>query len=267
MKSACLFFLIIALSACNSSKKLASTTIAGNPVIAHRGAWKKNHLPENSIASLKAAIALGCAGSEFDVRMTSDDSLVINHDPAFHAMTIETTSYAALQQYPLSNGEHLPTLKEYIQAGIAENTTTKLIIEIKPSDISKDRAKAIAAKVVKLVHELSAEKMVQYISFDYDILKKIIELDPGAITQYLEGDRSPEQLKADGISGADFHFSVYDEHPDWIGMALKNKLLLNAWTVNDEKKIRELLSNGIRFITTNEPELALAIYKEILKLQ
>ena len=26
--------------------------LANNPVIAHRGAWKKNALPENSIASL-----------------------------------------------------------------------------------------------------------------------------------------------------------------------------------------------------------------------
>lgn len=266
MKAACIFLLIIALSACNSSRKLASVSIATNPVIAHRGAWKKNHLPENSIASLKTAIAMGCAGSEFDVRMTADDSLVINHDPAYKGMEIEKTGCKDLLAQPLSNGELLPTLRQYITAGLRDNNATKLIIEIKPSGISKERGGEVAAKVVNLVQELSAEKMVQYISFDYDILKKIIEIDPASITQYLEGDRSPDQLKADGIRGADFHFSVYDEHPGWIAMAIKNNLLLNAWTVNDEKKIRDLLSNGIQFITTNEPELALAIYKEILKL-
>ncbi len=266
MKTACMFLLIIALFSCNSSRKLASISTATNPVIAHRGAWKKDHLPENSIASLKAAIALGCAGSEFDVRMTADDSLLINHDPSYKGMEIEKTRCEDLLAQPLSNGELLPTLRQYITAGLINNTATKLIIEIKPSGISKERGREVALKVVRLVHELSAEKMVEYISFDYDILKKIIDIDRTAITQYLEGDHSPDQLKADGIRGADFHFSVYDEHPGWIAMAIKNNLLLNAWTVNEEKKIRELLFNGIQFITTNEPELALAIYKEIIKL-
>jgi glycerophosphoryl diester phosphodiesterase len=40
-------------------------------------------LPENSIASLNQAIISKYAGSEFDVRMTLDDSLIINHDPKF----------------------------------------------------------------------------------------------------------------------------------------------------------------------------------------
>jgi glycerophosphoryl diester phosphodiesterase len=50
-------------------------------IIAHRGAWKKNNLPENSIAAGQQAIAIKYAGSEFDVRMTTDYSLVVNHNP------------------------------------------------------------------------------------------------------------------------------------------------------------------------------------------
>lgn len=265
MKVMLIFFVMLVLVACNHIKHLALATANANPVVAHRGAWKKNDLPENSIASLKAAIALGCRGSEFDVRMTADDSLVINHDLAYNGLTIEKTNYSQLLAYTLSNGEKLPTLREYITAGITDNSGTKLIIEIKPSDISKERGKAVVEKVVHLVNELGTKENVQYISFDYVILQKIIELDPAAITQYLEGDRSPEQLKADGIRGADFHFSVYDEHPDWIAMAVKNKIILNAWTVNEETKIRELLEKGVQLITTNEPELALKIYKERLK--
>jgi glycerophosphoryl diester phosphodiesterase len=41
-------------------------------VIAHRGAWKNTGVPENSIASLQHAIALGCYGSEFDVHLSAD---------------------------------------------------------------------------------------------------------------------------------------------------------------------------------------------------
>ena len=60
---------------------------ANNKVIAHRGAWKNTGTPQNSIASLKAAIALGCAGSETDVHMTADSALVINHDPEWGGLT------------------------------------------------------------------------------------------------------------------------------------------------------------------------------------
>ena len=79
-----LFFLVLtaASMACSTPDKAttASKVLAVNPVIAHRGAWKKNGLPQNSIASLRQAIALEWGGSEFDVRMTADDSLIINHD-------------------------------------------------------------------------------------------------------------------------------------------------------------------------------------------
>jgi len=252
--------LIIAyFSSCSISKKTAKTKMvfADNIVVAHRGAWKKNNLPENSIASLKHAIELKCTGSEFDVRMTADDSLIINHDPDYNKLSIEKTNYADLIPFRLSNGEKLSTLSEYIMAGIENNLSTRLVCEIKPSETSKERGKLIAAKVVRLIHELKAEQRVEYISFDYDILKKIIEINPNAITQYLEGNKSPEQLKADGIRGADYHFSVFKNHPDWIESAKKNNIILNAWTVNEVADMNWLLANGFDFITTNEPELLL----------
>ena len=64
---------------------IAGTTLAQkqikswnkNLVIAHRGAWKTQGLPENSIASLKEAIRIGCYGSEFDVQFTLDGVAVI----------------------------------------------------------------------------------------------------------------------------------------------------------------------------------------------
>lgn len=230
---------------------------ADNVVIAHRGAFKKNNLPENSIASLKQAIALNCTGSEFDVRMTSDDSLIINHDPHFNKLDIETNTYATLSAFRLSNGEKLPTLREYILAGLENNRATRLVCEIKPSPAGKERGRVIAVKVADLIKELKAEDKVVYISFDYDILKKLVEINPKAPTQYLSGNISPDQLKNDGISGADYHFSVFKNHPEWIESAKLNKIALNAWTVNEEADMDWLLARGFDFITTNEPELLL----------
>ena len=109
-----------------------------NQVIAHRGAWKKNNFPQNSIASLNEAVKLGCYGSEFDVWMTADNVLVVNHDPEFQGLTIEKVNYADLLTKSMSNGEKIPTLEAYLFAG-KKQKTTKLILEIKPSLISKER--------------------------------------------------------------------------------------------------------------------------------
>lgn len=225
-----------------------------NPVVAHRGAWKKNGLPENSIASLNQAIALGCYGSEFDVRMTSDDSLVINHDPHYHDLLIEKTTYAELSKYTLSNGEKLPTLREYIAAGTTNNTYTKLVCEIKPSELGKEQAVKIVDKVLNLFAEMNAEKQVVYISFDINMVNRIREVNKKAKVQYLNGDIAPDVLAKDKID-IDYHFSVFNKHPEWIAMAKHQKVILNAWTVNDAVMINDFLAKGFNLITTNEPEL------------
>ena len=235
-----------------------------SPVVAHRGAFKKNQFPENSIASLREAIRLRCAGSEFDVRMTSDDSLVINHDPAWHQLAIEQNKYAALAAFPLSNGESCPTLRSYLQAGKEQNTGTTLVVEIKPSETSKERGRKIATKVVQLVKEMRMERKVIYISFDYDMLKHLHSIAPGAHTQYLNGDKTPQELKQDGINGADYHYSVFQKNPGWVQMAKDNGILLNAWTVNDETIMNWLLSAGFHYITTNEPEV---LFEKIRQLK
>ncbi|HVG13930.1 MAG TPA: glycerophosphodiester phosphodiesterase family protein, partial [Chitinophagaceae bacterium] len=227
---------------------------------AHRGAFKAKNLPENSIASLQEAIRLQCSGSEVDVRMSADDSLIINHDPHYHGKEIEKTTFQELRTIPLSNGEPLPTLRQFLKEGMANNRQTRLVLEIKPSGISKEKGKLIAERAVRLVQELNAAPYIVYISFDYDMLKKVIQVSPGAPTQYLNGDVAPVQLKADGITGADYHFSVFKKNPEWIEQAKKNNIILNAWTVNGKEDMQWLLDSKFQFITTNEPELLLLLW-------
>lgn len=253
------FLLILGVSCTTSRKSTGNGQFADNIVIAHRGAFKKNGFPENSIAALKEAIRLKCTGSEFDVRMTADDSLIINHDPHYQKLEIEKTSYQELAKIPLSNGEILPTLRQYLIEGVHNNRTTRLVVEIKPSPAGKERGQLIGERAVRLVRELGIEKMVVYISFDYDILKRIRELDGKALLQYLNGDRSPEQLKQDRIDGADYHFSVFKKNPDWIPMAKKAGIALNAWTVNEKADMQWLVGLKFEYITTNEPELLLEL--------
>ena len=247
-----LFLSLISCNRINSENKIA---FADNVVVAHRGAWRTQDIPQNSKASLKNAIALNCGGSEFDVRMTADKVLILCHDPIFEGFKIEETEYGELSVLKLSNGESLPTLKEYLLYGIQNSDSTGLVCEIKPSG-SKERGKEIAEKVLELVNELNAQQFIDsYISFDYNILEAIIAINPEAKTQYLKGDISPGIVASDGITGIDYHISMFKKYPEWIEEAKANNLTLNAWTVDGIDDIDWLLSNGFDYITTNVPEL------------
>ena len=92
-----------------------------------------------------------------------------------------------------------------------------------------------------------------------NILKRIIEIDPTAETQYLDGSKPPEELESDGISGLDYHFNAFKENPDWIIQAKELGIILNAWTANTIEDLNWLLKNDFDYITTDEPELLLNI--------
>lgn len=249
-------FGVILLQACSvSTTTMKKSNNKYNPVIAHRGAFKKNGFPENSIASLREAIRLGCAGTEFDVRMTADDSLVVNHDPHFAKLDIEKHTYAELAVNRLSNGEQFPTLRNYLISGLKDNKHTKLILEIKPSPAGTSRGELIATKVLQLVKECGAAGITEYISFDLAILKQLLKLDKTLITHYLNGELSPYALKSLGIRGMDYNYSVYQKNPDWITEAKNAGVILNVWTVNESVKLDWCLQKQFNFITTNEPEL------------
>lgn len=49
-------------------------------LLGHRGARAEKTIPENSLASFDRALAHGCDGFEFDVRLSADGQAVICHD-------------------------------------------------------------------------------------------------------------------------------------------------------------------------------------------
>jgi len=224
-------------------------------VVAHRGAWKSNGLPENSIASLTMAINMKCAGTEFDVRMTADNVLVVNHDSDFFGLEIEKVKYEALTSFALKNGEKIPTLESYILAGVKDSHSTRLVLEIKPSEINKERGKLIAREVIQQVNHLKVDDKVDYISFDLDILLELIRINPKVSTQYLNGDRSPKELKDLSIAGLNYNYKVFYKKPEWIQQAKALQMILNVWTVNGAKDMDFFLTHDFDYITTNEPEL------------
>ena len=245
-----LFFFTLALS-CQNQQKME---FSDDKVVAHRGSWKNTGAPQNSFAAFVHALDYQYAGVEFDVHMTSDSLLVVNHDPTYFDLAVQQSTYEQLNANKLENGEPLPFLRDFIIRGM-EQRQTRLFVEVKPSVIGKEWALATAAKVVDLIHELSAQPWVIYISFDYDILKEILRIDPAARVMYLNGSKSPEELHLDGMAGAAYHYSVFQRNEEWIEQCHDLGMDVYVWTVNDSELMKRFIDSGVKYIATDEPEL------------
>jgi glycerophosphoryl diester phosphodiesterase len=80
----------IALVSCSKDPSLWTIdNLNGNKitVMGHGGMGNKSLLPMDSYASLKKSLTTGAAGTEMDVRMTTDSVLVLFHDDETEVMT------------------------------------------------------------------------------------------------------------------------------------------------------------------------------------
>lgn len=233
----------------------AVSVAAQTQIIAHRGYWQTTPpTTENSLASLKNAQQLGVYGSEFDIRMTLDKQLVINHDEHHAGMAIAETDFRTLRGARLSNGETLPTLKSYLKLG-RKNPGVKLILELKPAK-SKALEDEAVARTLALIKQMGLGSQCEFISFSRNICEEIERLQPECITYYLNGDLSPAEIKALKIDGIDYHYKIFTgKHPEWLAQAHALGLKTNAWTVNDAASFLWLKEQGIGFVTTNTPEI------------
>lgn len=241
------FLLVVLLSVLAGGNSVWAQT----KIIAHRGYWDCEGSAQNSIAALNKAHEVGVYGSEFDVSITADGVLVVNHDDSYQGHVIETSTYDELKNLKLKNGENLPTLKAYLQQGKA-NPGTQLILEIKPHKRVVNEDKAVK-EILKMVKKFKLEKQVEYISFSMNICKELIRRAPKAKVAYLGGEVSPQDLKTLGFTGLDYHHNVFKKNPTWINDAKAAGLTVNVWTVDDPALMKSLISQGVDYITTNQP--------------
>ena len=256
----------LVLSGCAGSKFVPGTSTSfpkanqkgKTAIVAHRGFWncEAAGYMENTIASLKAAQDNGLWGSEFDIHLTSDDVVLVNHNDNIQGVKIADNPLSVFKAMTHKNGEHPSTLDEYLTQG-EKCATTVLVIELKPQK-GVDREDLLWQKTVEALkaHQLYDPKRVAFISFSHHICQKIAAEAPQFINQYLEGDIAPDVLATEGINGIDYEQKVFIENPDYVQAAHDKGMTVNAWTVNKDHNMRSLIYLGIDALTTNEPLLA-----------
>lgn len=222
-------------------------------VIAHRGYWTVPGSAQNSIAALIKADSIGCYGSEFDVWMTSDSVLVVDHDGWINGHGVQYSPAEIICAQKLKNGETVPTLEQYFEEAV-KHPNLRLICEMKFPN-SRHQEAEMAKKICEMAKRFGVEDRIDYITFSRDGMYSLMNnAHKGAEVYYLTGDFVPEQLKYMGAAGADYGIWIFQKHPEWVKQIHDLGMKVNVWTVDDEKGMQWCIDNGVDFITTNYPE-------------
>ena len=248
---------LAAISCGNSSNRFPDIGQKGRiAVVAHRGFWncEAAGMSQNSIASLKAAQDSGLWGSEFDIHLTKDRKVIVNHDGSINGKEIEEYNFSDFDSDLLPNGEKRPSLDEYLAQG-EKCRTTMLVMEIKPCSTPELEDILVDKSIQALKdHGLFSPDRVLFISFSKHICDRIAADAPAFVNQYLNGDLTPAELAADGINGWDYEQGIIlENHNEWIKEGHDLGMSTNVWTVNEEEDAAALIELGVDAITTNFP--------------
>lgn len=229
-------------------------------VVAHRGYWDTPNNAQNSLTALKTAQNIPVYGSEFDVNMTSDGVMVVSHGPKLESIPdVQKATYKEVKKVRLKNGEKVPTLKQYLKQG--KKGKIKLIFELKVHPAGEKENEAVR-KSVEMVKKMNLQDQVEFISFSLEACRQLAKLMPGCMVQYLNGKIPPQELKDMGIMGLDYHYSNFEQHPEWVQQAHELGMIVNVWTVNKEEMMQKMINLGVDYITTDAPEKALELLKK-----
>ena len=212
------------------------------PLVAHRGCWSGDSLPQNSLAAFRKALQQDIYGTEFDVHQTADGKLVVNHDATFNGLAIAQTTYADLCRTTLPNGETIPLLEQFVRAYCEMHSSVLMVVELKTCSVDA---------VVNMLQQYNVLSHAIFISFSRKYCLQLVDKGLGPVTYYLNADLTPQEIKDLGIGGIDYHFSHFQSHPTWIPESQDLGVKLGVWTVNDPAMIRDFLDKSVVVTTDN----------------
>jgi glycerophosphoryl diester phosphodiesterase len=202
-------------------------------LLGHRGARAEKSIPENTPASFDCALAQGCDGFEFDVRLSADGQPVICHDASMHGFEIAQTAADQLA---------LPTLRDVLQR---YQSSAFLDIELKTSGLE--------AVTVKLLRTYPPGRGYVVSSFLPQVLRTIYDMDATIPLGLICETRAQFGL----WSKLPVQYVVPQQKLVRQNVITKIKdsgKKLYVWTVNSTTDIRRLAERGVDGIISDHPK-------------
>lgn len=228
-------------------------------VYAHRGA--SGRYPENTLEAFRAAIRHKADGIELDVQLTLDQEVVVIHD---HIIDRTTNGKGAVQQFTweqlqqFSAGawfDHrfadlrIPRFEEICT--LLAPTSLRLIVELKNFFIPQP---GLEERVLALLRQYQLTERTTISSFNFDSLLTVKALDPQQATAllYIGSLRAPWEIAA-RYQASELHAPKDVITPALVKQVHQRQFPLLAWTVNSEKRLRQLFAMKIDGVITNYP--------------
>ena len=228
-------------------------------VIAHRAG--ATAAPENTLAALERAIQDGATDYvEIDVQLTLDGVIVVTHDKDLMKVAndpryIRETNYAEYSQVdigqafgPEFKGQRLSELSDFLEAGKGR---AHFVIEFKQS-----AGTDLVEKTVSVVNQYGMQSDVVVMSLDLNDIRQAQQMAPDISIAYCVltevGDLT--QLDVDIIAIQEKNVT-----PKLIRDIQGQGVDVYGWTVDEGKRILELIEMGIDGIITNDPMRVAAI--------
>jgi glycerophosphoryl diester phosphodiesterase len=242
-------------------------------IVGHRGA--RNLWPENSLEGFRRTRDLGVDAVEFDVHLARDGELVVIHDPSLERTTEgtgpvadRTASELAAIRLRDAGVAGVPSLEAVL--GVYAGTSIELHIEIKTDALGRPY-EGLEKRLLDVIAERKLERQVIVTSFVPEILETVRRLSPHQRVLGSLDRRSAELLG--GLPAALDRFAVIGNCmvavekgllADSLDLCLRRVSgeFLGAWVPNDADDIAQWLARPIRQITTDRPDVALALRRQ-----
>jgi glycerophosphoryl diester phosphodiesterase len=214
--------------------------------IGHRGA--SGHAPENTLASIEKAIALGCHFTEVDVQRTADGTLILLHDERVDRTTNGHGAVAGMNLEDVrkldAGGQTIPRLEEALATA---NGRIGLILELK--------AEGLAYDVCAIVRASGFAGPVLYASFLHEELQHVRRADPDARTLVLF-KRLPGNPASEAVRLQATHVGLrFDSATPALVKALhKAHLTVYVYTVNKPADIARMRALDVDGIVSDFPD-------------
>jgi glycerophosphoryl diester phosphodiesterase len=224
--------------------------------IAHRGGGTL--APENTLAGIRLAAAMGFRAVEFDVMLSADGTPVLIHDETLERTTngsglVCETHDRTLFALDAGNGESIPHFIE--AARICRRLGLLANVEIKPS-VGHERA--TAEKVARLAAEIwyDAPGQVLISSFAMEVVEIARDLAPvlprSLLFEVVPDDWSDcfARMRATAL-----HCDAAYLSDDTLHQAATRKVPVVCYTVNDPGAAQTLLERGVSAFFTDRLDL------------
>ncbi len=232
-------------------------------VLGHRGA--SAHAADNTAEAFRLAVEHGADGVELDVRFTSDEVVIVTHDPSHPGYGVfADRTHAELRE----ELRHVLTLDE--AAAVLGDVVINIEIKNDPAEPDFDPDHRMGDRIAAWVADGGRLGQCVVTSFNPDTVARVRYVDDRVVTGLLL-DRTAELADAIPMAARSGHSYVAPHRrlmrakpAQHVAQAAAHDIEIVVWTVDAPRALRRLRRAGVAAVITNDPQAALEIYAEPL---